>query len=303
MAEKVKATRVLNLPAFNGEFAQSLAILADGALAILTADRDVLKDWRTKRGNVLNASKSATARIYIFDGVTLQEGPKFPLLSPFLKIDRFTDGRWLVVAPRSDGEPNARIFSANSKLENQIMLGDGIEHVKIDGAGRIWVGWFDEGVFGNGFWQYRDRQWPPSSGGLGCFDDKGKLLWADEQGDIADCYALNVIGKNAWACTYTDFPIRRADGHNAANLWPTKLSGTRAIAVRNDLIVAIGGYQKQHNDFVVLRQLQGELSEHRHGKIDILPNNSAPILFDGRGEDFHYVNEGVWHRWKIRDFL
>jgi hypothetical protein len=74
-------------------------------------------------------------------------------------------------------------------------LGDGIEHVAIDAEDRVWVGWFDEGMFGNDGWRVPGQEWPPSSNGVACFATDGALLplpvWPAEAGTIADCYALN----------------------------------------------------------------------------------------------------------------
>ena len=38
------------------------------------------------------------------------------------------------------------------ELRRQFVLGDGIKHVQTTAAGDIWVGYFDEGVYGNYGW-------------------------------------------------------------------------------------------------------------------------------------------------------
>lgn len=64
-------------------------------------------------------------------------------------VRSFGDGRWLVVASRTRDKANARVLTSDGALLDRLMLGDGIEHITIDRDHRIWVGWFDEGMFGN----------------------------------------------------------------------------------------------------------------------------------------------------------
>ncbi len=111
------------------------------------------------------------------------------------------------------------------------MLGDGIEHVAIDAADRIWIGWFDEGVFGNTAWRVPDRERAPSSDGLACFSDDGTLLpiatWPDEAKAAADCYALNCMGQDIWACTYTGFPLVHFRPGKAERWWRNEITGAK----------------------------------------------------------------------------
>jgi len=108
------------------------------------------------------------------------------------------------VSARSRGEPNGRVLTADGALLHRLNLGDGIEHVAIDALDRIWFGWFDEGMFGNQNWRVSGHEWPPSSNGVACFDPDGAVMqlpeWPADAGIIADCYALNVSGSEAWAC-------------------------------------------------------------------------------------------------------
>jgi hypothetical protein len=105
------------------------------------------------------------------------------------------------------------VLAPDGVILDRLTLGDGIEHVAIDAEDRVWVGWFDEGMFGNDGWRVPGQEWPPSSNGVACFTADGALLplpvWPVEAGTIADCYALNVVGAGAWACPYTEFPLVR----------------------------------------------------------------------------------------------
>ncbi len=159
----------------------SVAVLSDGALAILSTDLGMRAEWRRDDNGALfgdpyGVARSARARIWVFDGSVLSRGPDFPLLTPFPLVDRFPDGRWLVASSRAFEEANARVVSSDGREMDRIRIGDGIERLKIDEGGHIWVGWFDEGVFGNDGWRVEGMEWPPSSIGLAAFDDRGNVV-------------------------------------------------------------------------------------------------------------------------------
>lgn len=289
------------------------SVLLDGRLAILGADVDLRREWQRDQdgmmlGNPHRVAAGASARIWIFDGSSLAEGPIFPLLSPYPAFDRFADGRWLVASTRAFEEPNARILTTKGAEVRRIRLGDGIEHLKIDEVDRIWVGWFDEGIFGNDGWHVPGREWPPSNSGLAAFDEEGAVValaeLASSSGLIADCYALNVIEKTAWACPYTDFPILACDGRGRSRWWPTALSGPRAIAVCPPYVVAAGGYAKDGNRVVLVRldEKRGEIVEEWRLPFEVgFPD--AVALIDARGDQLHVVEKEVWHRWRVQDFI
>jgi hypothetical protein len=230
----------------------------------------------------------------------LMECIQFPLLAPFPLVDEFPDGRWLVANARSDTQGNARVFSSDGVEERRIELGDGIEQMKIDDQQRIWVGWFDEGVFGNREWRMPGRKWPPSAHGIAAFDDRGSLQAHATLKSIADCYALNVFDGEAWACTYTDFPIwQMQEGRECT--WPTNLRGVRAIAVQYPHVLAVGGYKDDAN-LVVLLSLQ-EGTAHVIGEWHLPFGADHPaIMIDARGDEVHIVQDQQWHRWRVGDF-
>lgn len=100
-------------------------------------------------------------------------------------MQRYEEG-WLL-GERRNGK--ATLHDARGGMHRTLDLGGASEDLQTTTDGRIWVSYFDEGVFGNGI----GRQ------GLVCFDHEGTPLfrYADyaEQHDlpmIADCYAMNV---------------------------------------------------------------------------------------------------------------
>jgi hypothetical protein len=122
------------------------------------------------------------------------------MTATFPKIEVPPDNKIIIVASRCrrhrDGsnELNAKIYNSDGKQEQEFLLGDGISHVQADNKGNIWVGYFDEGVYGNFGWQYADG--PFGVAGLSCFSQSGQKMWDFEPPEgfdsISDCYALNV---------------------------------------------------------------------------------------------------------------
>jgi hypothetical protein len=298
-------------PLPDGWQAVTYAVLRDGKLAILGTDVDLRREWRRNEqgmptGNPLGAAARAGARIWTFDGVTLVSEVSFPLLWPLPCFDKFPDGRWLVTNARAEQEPVGRILTREGREISRVRLGDGIQHLKIDDGGLIWVGWFDEGVFGNDGWRVPGHEWPPSSYGLASFDDEGALAVHADGGPtngIADCYALNVLADTAWACTYTDFPIL-ACSQRGSRWWTTHLSGSRAIAVERTYVVAAGGYAEDGNKVVLLRIGEDRASAVGEWRLPLPVGYPDTVdLIDGRGEHLHVVRDGAWHRWSVADFV
>lgn len=288
------------------------SILSGGQLAIVGSDADLQHEWRRDvEGRVLGkpseVAAEAAGRIWTFDGLAFIAGPTFALQTPFPVIDRFSDGRWLVATSRKWEGLFDRIIADDGRELARLELGDGIMHLKIDGSDRIWVGWFDEGVFGNDGWRVPDLEWPPSAYGLAAFDSDGTVLrvsaGAEPEYQIADCYSLNVVGDAAWACTYPGLPISMSEDGGAFRWWKTSLPGSVALAIKTPLFLAAGGYGDD-GDRVILGRLDGDqataLGEWR------LPfkvgfSSSAEIA-DAREDCLHVVVDGVWHVWRIEQF-
>jgi hypothetical protein len=212
-------------------------------------------------------------------------------------VDQMADGRWLIVGARAEeGEKNGRIHAADGQLESKMILGDGIENLLCSTDGTIWVGYFDEGVFGG---PNKDGSWPVSSGGIVQFDASGTPLWSfneqiRENHSIADSYAITLSGTDLWACFYTDFPIVRISGGKPV-FWSNSVAGAKAIAVKEDIVMLGGGYRDDANR-ITLVKLDGtssrELGSFRHDK----GTRRAAGLFQGRGSVIHIVSDGVWSK-------
>ena len=121
-------------------------------------------------------------------------------------------GNILLVGPSPQRRPeilprNAVVYDAGGHVLAEEALGDGIQHVLADSTGAVWVGYSDEGVFGDD---------PLGACGLIRFTPDLTPAWrypSDDNpfGPIDDCEALNVDGATAWTCYDSGYPIVRID--------------------------------------------------------------------------------------------
>jgi hypothetical protein len=232
----------------------------------------------------------------VFDGVAETDAVTMPpALHPV--ADRMPDGRWLVAASRAGlGEKNGRIHAADGRMERTMILGDGIENLFCAPDGTIWVGYFDEGVFGG---PHKDGSWPVSSGGIVQFDASGRVLWSfnDRVGEdrpVVDSYAMTLSGSDVWACFYIGFPIVRVRG-GEPQFWANAVDGASAIAVNGDLVLLGGGYGAKDNHIAVVKR-EGDTSR-KIGTLRYAPGKpTAAGLMQGRGDMLHIVSDGVWYK-------
>lgn len=305
------------------------AILADGSLAVLATDIDLAEEhqrinlaWRVQvaleppsRLNELAAA--GRARIWTMTAAgAWSEGPAFALETPFTRLDRFADGRWLVVNPWSR-ETNTRVLSPEGTVIDRFRLGLGVEHLAIDDD-RIWVGWGDQSVFSYGDCQIPGQEVALSPHAVICFSDDGSPSflpdWPEHGGFVVDPYALSVDSTGAWSCPYMAaldyFPLIRFVPGESTRWWHNDLKGSVAIATDGDRAVLAGGYEP---DRLALLSLPGTgAGEHAPviatWSMPLPPRapgstwaSERPTLLVGRGDTIHLVQEQIWYRWRVRD--
>ena len=223
-------------------------------------------------------------------------------------VDLLPDGEILVVAPRchrfSDGshELNARVYDENGDVQREFLLGDGIKHVQADRSGNIWVGYFDEGVFGNFGWLSGT---PVGASGIVRFNERGEKLWdyqAPSGADpVTDCYALNVSVDAVWAYYYTGFPVVCINRNSGARAWTTNTSGGRALAVDGRRVLLYGGYNPDRTSCRLLQlgdrdaDLIGEVSLTLPPEADLA---SATVI--GRDNVLHVFCADDWFTFPLR---
>jgi hypothetical protein len=215
-------------------------------------------------------------------------------------------GRILLVGSRCayrDGDPekNAAIFDQDGKILRQFTVGDGINAVQTTSDGRIWVSYFDEGVFGNYGWNE-----PMGRSGLVCFNLEGRIVWQftppEGFGPIDDCYSLNVAQNAVWACYYSDFPVVKIDSQNKVSGWKNDVAGASALAVDENRVLLWGGYGENKTRCVVVKDLASEKLTNRRELTLSLPGNAALLGANviGRDSILHAFRDNCWYTFDLR---
>lgn len=280
--------RTVNLPAPpEGWCDFGYAVLLDGSLGVMRVDLDfqaAYRQWQPRPD--LRLGRQGPVRLSAFDGHA--EGPVTEIgVSPLTAFERLRDGRWLVAAHRArPGEVNAGLFDPNGSLDDNLVLGDAIEHVRCMRDGTIWVGYFDEGV-GSGD--------PFSDQGIAQVSSGGELIWglrAEASAPwMCDCYALTLDGDRMWACYHPDFPIVRMGGQRAQAWTNDEVAGARAMAVDRDLVLLAGTY----DDPALLSLVKlGTTGSTLLGQIPFEPLAAKDGHAQGQTNKLHVIHAGQW---------
>lgn len=172
------------------------------------------------------------------------------VLPAFPEVQRLPGGDYLVVGARCAWRPegpekNAFVIGLDGETKRQGTLGDGIEHVLVDGSGDIWVGYFDEGISGNFGWGHPGPD-PLGESGLVTWSAEFAMKWSfptSAGASIWDCYALNVTDGRVLACTYTDFPVIDIREGDVEVRVTAGVSGARGVLVDGDQVAILGSYK------------------------------------------------------------
>ncbi|MEV4603855.1 hypothetical protein AB0K15_41575 [Amycolatopsis sp. NPDC049253] len=259
------------------------------------------------------APRAVAARVSVHapDATVTTRIARLPVAHPH--VQPLPDGRTLIVGARSRWRPdgpdrNAIVYDADGTPVIEQTLGDGIEHVATTRRGEIWVGYFDEGVFGNYGWGDEKSGQPLGEYGLNRFSAGLTRTWhfpspVDQAwGPISDCYALNVAEETVWTCYYTDFPlVRIRDGELTGR--HNDVRGAKALAVGDSRVAFYGGHRGEH-DRLAVGVLDAErvhvTGEYRLVQPDgqDLPEATRVV---GRGPDLHFLLDDDWLRLAVED--
>lgn len=292
-----------------GWFEISYAILASRELARLEGTFDIVTtisehQRRTLAGENLGPWPLPPAgtrnRIRTFDGREVIEGPQFEHFALFPKFDRLSDGAWIVTEGRlfPDQATNAKLIAENGSVISDVNLGDAIQHLQSHSEGGFWVGYFDEGIFGDTL----------GAAGINRFDASGTITfpvgepyhdgWPLPQ--ISDCDALNVTSDAVWICPYTDFPITRIGFDGDVRTWSNDKQGASLLAVDGEFVVLLGGYGEDKNQGALLRL--EESSAHKMAEFEIDIDDLRNLPYGGARKDtFHFVHDHDWLQLRVRD--
>ena len=307
-------------PAAPGDVLVSSSVGPDGQTVALWADAEdhaVFTSTTTQPGWATfpdpRTPRPVPARVTI-DG----KGPRvtvpiaeLSLAHPIVQV--LPGERVLVVAARCrwrpDGpERNAIIYDFDGQPLREETLGDGIEHVVTTSAGDVWVGYFDEGVYGNFGWGGAEGPPPLGARGLVRFTDTLQRAWEfpshvdNPWGVIDDCYALAVDGDTAWACYYSNFPVVRIEG-GAVTGWRNNIcAGVGGLAVSGQRIALIGGFGPDHDRLVVGTLGVKRITQRGEYRL-VLPDGSAlpTVKAFGRGATVHLHTDTARYRIDLND--
>jgi hypothetical protein len=257
----------------------------------------------------LSSPRTVTARVTVHapDIVSVIEITRLGLVN---YVQPLPGGNILVVGARSRWHPegpdrNAVVYEAGGHVLAEEVLGDGIGHVLADSTGHVWVGYYDEGVFGNYGWGHPG---PPPVGACGLIRFAPDLspAWRYPSADnpfqpIDDCYALNVDGTTAWTCYYSAFPIVRIH-EGILTGWRNDIAAN-ALAVDGSQVALRHSYYPDRSRLAVglLQdghfQVTGEYRLVLPGQAD-LPEHTQVI---GRGPCLHFLTDNDWYQLIISD--
>jgi hypothetical protein len=233
----------------------------------------------------------------------------------FPTVHRLPGDELLVLGPRAsrrsgDPEHNAVVFGAEGLPVRSACLGDGISRCSVTASGAIWVGYFDEGVFGNYGWGDGPGSTPIGQPGWNRFDSALQLTWSHpdpEEGEIADCYALTTTGEECLVCPYTDWPILRASGGRTVRFerFASSVRGSHAMLAFGPQLALICGYSDERDRITAgtigrkglqWSPISGQLL------LEGAPWNARSPLF-GRDGVLHTVFENTWYSLKLGELI
>ncbi|MDX2697742.1 hypothetical protein Sipo8835_32355 [Streptomyces ipomoeae] len=213
-------------------------------------------------------------------------------------IASLPDGGFVLAAARRGrtGDDQVQVFDALGRPSWTFSVGDGIEHLLTDEAGDLWVGYFDEGIFGD----------PLSAPGVRRWSSTGEPLWAYTPPPgtdwIAECYALNVDRRAAWMYPYTRFPLVEVRGDGPPRARTTTVTGASGVAVHGERVAFFGGYRDDRNR-LVLASL-AETSVETTATTRLTRPDGAPLdprrRVVSRGPRL-YVREKPYTEWYVLD--
>jgi len=222
--------------------------------------------------------------------------------------------RFLVAGARCrwhpDGpEPNAVLYDAAGHAVSGHVLGDAIEELQADTSGHVWVGYSEEGIYGNYGWGHADTEQPVGMYGIVRFSPALEPDWHlpryDEIGPwdpISDYPTLNVDDTSVWTCYYSDYPLVRIRDDKVSG-WHNDVRGPAALAVAGSRVALFGGGRANH-DRLALTELGADRAELAGEYRLVLPGGEPlPQETDiiGRGSRLHFLTHDRWYQLDLDD--
>lgn len=251
------------------------------------------------------SSEPVAARVTVQTG-TIEATVQVPELDiAFPIVQPLPQDRLLLVGTRCRWRPdepdeNGLVLDDTGTAVVSATIGDGIGHVRTTPAGSVWVGYFDEGVYGNYGWG-RPGPKPVGAPGIVRFTPDLQVAWrypyGVPYGPVDDCYALAGDGEAVWACYYSGFPIVHLASGEVRG-WRNDVGGARALLADGASAALLGGYRPDHDRFVV-GALQGDSFEvFARGRLVLDDGSPLPVsaLLYGTGTQLDVFIGEAWYR-------
>ena len=183
--------------------------------------------------------------------------------------------RWRTEGP----DRNAVLYDSDGQVVSEHVLGDGIGHVLATSAGQVWVGYFDEGIYGNygrGRLTARSRSARTgSSVSLPIWSRTGTTRNTPKSGRgtrSATVMPSMSMTRAPGACYYSDFPVVRIRDGGVTG-WHNDIKGASALAVAGSRVALFGGYGPDY-DRLALAELGADRAQPAGEYRVVLPAGS-----------------------------
>ena len=213
-------------------------------------------------------------------------------------FEMFPDGR-IVLAHfperRDDNKTrNAAILAPDGAIYVRFHIGYGHEDIQVCPNGRIWVSYFDEGVYSGG---------EIPSNGLVAFDERGRLVWENRQRTlIDDCYALNVSSAGVWFCAYSSFDLCQVMADGEVSVHQNSVVGAPAFALEGNKVVFAHKYNETPGVMYWAEISSGELGKPQAGRFATSDKTEIPPHgVRMRGGFVHVFAGDGWYRGHISE--
>ncbi|WP_317057695.1 hypothetical protein [Roseovarius rhodophyticola] len=283
---------------------------AKGNALLLTANRDDQANASAKETRGIGIFPKSRSASDLDFSLVVQSGAgaetiKLPAMNiTFPYVDQFSDGGSLLVGARSswrskeDFDLNGALIERGAKTAKRVCFGDGIEDVGIDCTDRIWISYFDEGVFGNFGWSHPGPT-GLGAGGVNCFDRTGELLWQHNREEasehIDDCYAMNVSPLGVWFYFYTAFKVARVTDDFSVEYIETPIGGSHSFVTDGHRFVFSSQYREPDTTFHATNLYKGKLVHRRKLSLSLPAGiNADEIKMRARGNKLHVFTDKNW---------
>ena len=117
------------------------------------------------------AARPVAARITVHTPELAAVTPIADLALAHITVQPMPGGRFLVAGARCrwrrDGpDRNGVLYDTDGQVVAEGVLGDGIGHVLATSDGQVWIGYFDEGIYGNYGWGQAGTEEPVGAYGI-----------------------------------------------------------------------------------------------------------------------------------------